>query len=717
MAGDRRRKAGGGRRQPSRRARGRRESATLDPDRVRGLLAAARRPLSARYLAKQLGIPGTGLRELRRLLARLEASGGVERHRGGWRLSREDGLVEALVDRDARGLSDDAGRRWSLDATEGVRSGDRVLAQPLGENAEVLEILEGRRDRWVGIVESRRRKRWLVPYRDDARWALRIEPGHEIGVRPGDVVVAVGVGRASRKGRGRAVPRVRVVERLGRPGDALADFEAVRWRHRLPRGFPEPVLSQAAALPEEVSDAEREQRRDLRDLGFVTIDPADARDHDDALRVERRSEGGWRLQVAIADVAHWVPVGSPLDREAYLRGNSVYFPERVIPMLPERLSSELCSLVPERDRLAVGGELDFDARARQLGCRVYEAVIRSRERFVYEEAASLLDGRETGHPLAAMLVSLGALSRALYRRRRSHSIDFDLPEPAFRWGGDGVPIDVQPASRTSAHRAVEEAMLAANRAVADLLLEAGIPAVHRVHEAPAPEDEAKLWSLLDALDLLPAEGPVALDGPGLSAVLGRSRGHFAETALPRMMLRAMRQARYAPDGRGHFALGFPDYLHFTSPIRRYADLSVHRSLKGLLGRGEDAPSSEDCARIATRASHRERLGLAAERERVHLAQCAFLSRHLGDRVMGSIRGISRHGFYVACDPWLVEGLVHVSRLPGFLAPDPLGLALVSKGNGERYALGDRVRVRVESVDPVRGRISFALEAHSPSEGF
>jgi len=315
-----------------------------------------------------------------------------------------------------------------------------------------------------------------------------------------------------------------------------------------------------------------------------------------------------------------------------------------------------------------------------------------------------------------MLASLGAMSRALYRRRRARSLDFDIPAPTFRWGPDGVPVDVQADSRTSAHRAVEESMLAANRAVASLLIEAGVPAVHRVHESPAPEDEEKLRARLEALGLLPEERTGPLDVASLSAALGRSRGHPAEIALRGTMLRAMRQARYAPQSFGHFALGFPDYLHFTSPIRRYADLSVHRSLKGLLGAEGAGPSNLDCARVAARVSHRERLGLAAERERALLARCAFLSRHLGERVTGTISAISRHGFYVAFDPWLVEGLVHVSRLPGFQTADPLGLVLVTQGGGVRYALGDRVRVRIQSADPLRGRIDLDLEAHSVSEG-
>jgi len=246
--------------------------------------------------------------------------------------------------------------------------------------------------------------------------------------------------------------------------------------------------------------------------------------------------------------------------------------------------------------------------------------------------------------------------------------------------------------------------------VASRLVEAGVAAVHRVHEAPTPEDEERLRERLDALGLLGDRGNGELDAAGLSAALRRARGHPAEAALQTTMLRAMRQARYAPEGLGHFALGFADYLHFTSPIRRYADLSVHRALKALLAGGPDAVSAQECARVAARTSFRERLSISAERERAGLARCAFLSRHVGASEEGTISGIAPHGFYVALDAWLVEGLVHVSRLPGFLVPDSLGLALVEERSGTRYGLGDRVRVCIDAADPVRSRIDFSLEA-------
>ena len=713
MAGGSRKGRGRAGEKPGRHARHAGKSAAVDAEQIRAALRGVRQPLTTRRLAARLGVDGRALRGLRRLLVRLEASGGVERSRGRWRLARGDGLVEAVVDRDGRALSDGAGRRWGLKSTDGARPGDRVLARPAGRDAEILQVVEGLRERWVGIVERRGRDHWLTPYRDDARWALRIGARDLLGARHGEVVAAVPAGGGSRRRRGRQPPKVRVVERLGHPGDSRADFAAVVWRHRLPVEFPEPVLAEAAALSATLDSQDLAARRDLRDADFVTIDPPDARDHDDAVRVQRRSAGGWRLQVAIADVAQWLPLASAMDREAYRRGNSVYFPERSIPMLPERLSGDLCSLRPGEDRLAVVVELDFDARARLVGRRIDEAVICSRARLAYEEAAPVVAGHDAGHPQAETLASLGALSRALYRRRRTRSVDFDIPEPVFRWGKDGRPVDVQPAVRTSAHRGVEEAMLAANRAVASLLVEAGVATVHRVHEAPTPEDGARLRERLDALGLLGDRDDGDLDAAGLSAALRRARGHTAEAALRTTMLRAMRQARYAPEGLGHFALGFSDYLHFTSPIRRYADLSVHRALKALFAGDHDATSTRDCARISARTSFRERLGIAAERERANLARCALLSRQLGASEQGTISGIAPHGFYVALDAWLVEGLVHVSRLPGFLVPDALGLALVEEGSGARYALGDRVRIRIEAADPVRNRIDFSLEARLP----
>jgi ribonuclease R len=429
----------------------------------------------------------------------------------------------------------------------------------------------------------------------------------------------------------------------------------------------------------------------------------------DAVCVEALPTGGWQLWVAIADVAHYVAPDTPIDAEALRRGNSVYFIDRALPMLPERLASGLCSLRPGEDRLVMVAELAVEPSGRVGRRSLYPGVIRSRARLAYEDVAAFVEGKGTDHPQAAALRELGRATATLARRRRAEgSIDFELPEAEIRPGPDGRALDIQRAARTRAHRAIEEAMLAANRAVAELLVEADVPAVHRVHEPPAAPDAESLEGLLRGLGLLESPLRGELSSRDVARALQRAAGRPIERFVHLAALRAMRQARYAAESRGHFALAFRDYLHFTSPIRRYADLVVHRVVKTLLS-GEDVHLTRGHAmRIAVRVSFRERQALEAEREVADLARCAFMTRYVGDEVPGTITGVAPHGLYVTLDPWFVEGLVHVSTLPEFVVPDDLGAALVAERSGRRYSLGDRLLVRVAKVDQIRARIDFEI---------
>jgi ribonuclease R len=686
-----------------RRARG----GALDPDRVVGALAGGgRNAQTAMRLLRRLGAPHHELRALRRMLRQLENEGRIERVEDGWRVPRADGLLEARLVAPGR-ARDDLGRDYRIDDAGDARPGDRVLVAPLaGGRGELLSVVGGERDHWIGIVRGHEKNRMLgvAPYRDDGDWWLRIARGDSGGARPGEVVRVVPAERRQRRSQREGPPWVRVAERLGHPGDPDADFAAVVWRHRLPVEFPDDALAQAEALRE--PDArEIASRTDLRDRAFATIDPATARDHDDAVCVER-TRGGYRLQVAIADVSRWVEPNSPIDREALRRGNSVYFTDRAIPMLPERLSGDVCSLRAGVDRLVLAVEMDFDARGEPGRMRFFEAVIRSRARLTYEQAAAAIEGDETV-PEAAMLRDLARLTRVLGERRRAAgSLDFELPSPVFLLDGEGHPIDVRAAPRNDAHRAIEEAMLAANRAVAEWLVQRAIEAVHRVHEPPAPPELARLTTELVALGLLDAGGGDELSSRELQQALARAVGSAAERWIHQLALRSMKRARYSARSIPHYALGFEHYLHFTSPIRRYADLAVHRALRAALAGDSPALTRARAEAIAVRSSYRERVAMLAEREMDQIKACVLLRDHVGERHEGTVTGLAPFGLFVTLDAWWVEGLVHVSRLSEFTELSENGRALVSAS--ARYELGDRVEVTIASADPVTARIDFEL---------
>ena len=509
--------------------------------------------------------------------------------------------------------------------------------------------------------------------------------------------------------------RVQAGARLGRVGDPDLDFAALRELHGLPERFPAACLAELDALAGDWADAG--ERLDLRALPFVTIDPERARDHDDAVFVEREG-AGFRLWVAIADVSHYVPAGSALDREARARANSVYLPERVVPMLPERLSGELCSLRPNEDRLVLAVELFVTADGVPQRRRVAAAWIRSRARLAYGQAAAWMAGAPGAAPaLAASLSALAAAGRSLRERRLAEgSLDLDLGEPEPELDARGRVVAIRPAARTEAHRAIEEAMLAANRVVAELLVTAGRPALHRVHEPPDPRELASLEPVLAGLGLWSGRlrrAPGPEDLPGLAAA-ARERGLRAVQAL---LVRSLRQAHYADRPLGHFALGFEHYLHFTSPIRRYADLAVHRAVKALLA-GERAPRGRGDARLAELAEHlslRERAVAKAEWQALDWKRAALLLPAVGRAFEGRVSGVAPAGLFVTLDAVCGDGLVPFRSLPGRAHLD---LRRMQIGVGRaRISLGDAVSVRLVGVDPARGRFRLALAGpHSEAAG-
>src|SRR6266699_4057035 len=596
--------------------------------------------------------------------------------------------------------------------------------------------------------------------------------------------------------RGGASPTGKVIEILGRPGDLGVDTEIIIRKHHLPHFFSADVLEEAEHRAKPVSDAELAGREDFRRLPIVTIDGETARDFDDAVYVERGSDGGWLLQVHIADVAHYVRTTTALDQEARLRGTSVYFPDRAVPMLPEALSNGMCSLKPREDRLVMSALMEFDAAGHMKSSHMTPGGIRSAERMTYTNVNKVIEGDAEMTERYASLVGhfrdMKELALLLNARRAEHgSIDFDLPEPVIEFDEEQRMTNITRSERNIAHRLIEEFMLAANRAVDSYLLRRGIESLHRVHEKPDARKVLEFEELARAFgyslgveDLHQREVAVRHGHVPAPAKAGRpdSYGHGRErgmnVAIPGselritpqhyqhlikkivgkpeerivsyLMLRSLKQARYAAEPLGHFALGFDEYTHFTSPIRRYPDLIVHRILKWALDHPKDVPASSkthaaaspgsqstlyshrNLKEIASETSEAERRANGAERELMDWKTAQFMEEHLGEEYDGLIISVQKYGCFVELFEVFVEGLLPVGALEEFAGTrcvlrerDHAIVALPGGGGrgtpGARrsrgaksrqleWHLGDKVRVRAERIDPMRKRVEFALVA-------
>ncbi len=539
----------------------------------------------------------------------------------------------------------------------------------------------------------------------------------------------------------------RVIEILGHPGDFGVDVEIVIRKHHLPHRFPPDVLDQAAGIPTEAPPEEISRRRDFRGMDVVTIDGETARDFDDAIWAERLPNGNFALHVHIADVSHYVAPGTPIDREAFLRGTSVYFPDRAVPMLPVELSTEICSLKPGADRLVLSVLLEIDHSGDVVSREFVRGVIRSVERLTYTDVHRLLDGdeglRERYRAIVERLGLMRELALILNRKRvRRGSIDFDLPEPLIEFNEWGEMAGVTRAPRNLAHRLIEEFMLAANETVAAHLETSAIPSVYRIHEPPDPrrvmefEEVASRfgYSLLSGpmpvkrfpivdrkrdgrkirKDLVLADERLVVSPRQYQRLVAKLEGRPEERILSFLMLRSLKQARYSPVNSGHFALAAKTYTHFTSPIRRYPDLAVHRILSAALDRTVSAKA--DLRLIADQCSETERRAADAERELVEWKKATFMAERLGDDFEALIISTAKYGFFVELTDLFVEGLVPIDTLPG----ERYGYRentrqIVGERSRHVFSIGDRVRVRLDRVDAVERKLQFSLVEDRPKK--
>jgi ribonuclease R len=607
-------------------------------------------------------------------------------------------------------------RRRSLN---GAVSGDTVLVRRMGRKAgpsdwklpegAVLQILAQRHETLVGTLETAGGRRWLVPY--DTKLSIELEVVDAEAIPETHyVVVAVERGR---------VAVGRVVEDLGDPAEPGVDVQVVLRHYGIPEDFPAPVLESLRAYPPDPRPEDWAGREDLREQVIVTIDGESSRDFDDAVSVERLPGGLFRLGVHIADVGHYVGEGTALDGEAYRRGTSVYYPDRAIPMLPEALSNGLCSLRPHVPRLTLSAFLDIDRDGRITAGRFAETVIRSTRRLTYNEVRRLLeepragDSAEYGPVLKAlrdMRILMGILHQA---RMVRGSIDFDLPEGNVELGTDGTVVGVTAAQRNVAHRIIEEFMIAANEAVAQELETRGVPALYRVHDAPSPDRLAELRDLLAPLGIELRGNYDSLHPTFLQEVLRVAQGMPAEPFVSTVVLRTMQRALYSPECRGHYALASRYYAHFTSPIRRYPDLVVHRSLRALVQGGdallERMQIADRLPAIGEHTSFTERRAEQSERDLLQWKKVRFLADRVGDTFPGRITGVQPFGLFVQLDDLFVDGLVPIRTMADdYYLYEADSHRLVGEHYRRVFRLADAVEVELAGINLRRRGLDFKI---------
>ncbi|RKH40647.1 ribonuclease R [Corallococcus sicarius] len=603
---------------------------------------------------------------------------------------------------------------------------DRVLVEVAGRpgrfEGRLLRVINRRRELAVGTYVEQGRHSVVNPTDTSLPGPIRV-PATQMA-RDGDLVkVRLGVGAdLLEPGQGLFGE---VAGSLGRPGEPSAEVLGSAFSQGFSDEFPPEVMDEADAFAVRVTEAEAtgENRRDLRPLPLITIDGEDARDFDDAVYAEPQANG-WRLVVAIADVSHYVRERSALDVEALNRATSVYLPDRVLPMLPERLSNGICSLRPDEDRLCMVADMTFDRQGTRRSSEIYPAVMRSVARCTYNEVQDVLDGKDVPHRNAfkPQFEQLMALARALMGMRKARgAIDFDVPEHKVVLGPDGLPLRMEKRERQDSHRLIEECMLAANEAVATYFQDEGLPTVYRFHGEPDPEKLAAFSVLAEAYGFhLSVDDGVS--SKELDAFISQLHGHPEQRALNQLLLRSMMQAVYTATRVGHYGLAAENYLHFTSPIRRYPDLLVHRVLKNVWARKGKKPSEAQLEReeerlegMAQQCSERERAAMTVEREVVSFYAALLMKDRVGEEFDATVAGIAEFGFFVELDTEHVEGLVKAETLGPGAKLDKRVHSLVYS-NGRRVRVGQKLRVRLLSASTVSRKIDFEalqFEGESP----
>ena len=703
------------------------------------VLAVARQqskyPLKMRELARALSVPDRNYPEFRNLIRRMVRDGSLVKLRHnkyGVPAAHGHAVGRIAIQTSGYGLVAPGNGAEEIfvaakhldQALHGDRVVVRVTCGARGDNrpeGELIRIVARAEQRVVGTYMKNERSGFFVSNDPRISVTIPIPNDHPHSAEHGQKVVVHLTFPSVH-----AHPQARIVEVLGDSDDPTIETLAFIKKRGLPLEFPGPVLEAADAALQHIPPAEIERRLDLRALTCFTIDPADARDHDDAVSLQVLDDGNYCLGIHIADVSHYVPEGSPLDREAMARGCSVYLPDRVIPMLPEKLSANICSLRPCEDRLTMSILTRITPEGELIDAQIAETIIRSRARLSYEDVQAVLDQRDGDNPAQAfadILKRMDALRSGLMAKRRDRgAIDFEIPEPQIVLDDEGQPIHIHPRARLNSHRLIEEFMLLGNEIVARYMAERRLPILYRVHEPPDGQKLAEFFSMGKALGYRLSKhaltkGKSASTRRGtiqqfLDEFKGKPIGHI----LCNRLLRSMKKAVYTPVNRGHFGLACDTYTHFTSPIRRYPDLILHRALRDALN---DATTPASMARRARRlpdigdlTTEREIAAQRAEWDAVQLMQILYLENKLGQHFDATIVDVRPIGFFVQLCDVLIEGLVHVKYLyDDYYIYHELQGTLVGDYTGKTFRIGDSVRVQLAQLDRQRLRIDFHLLSH------
>jgi len=695
----------------------------LSAEEILQLMEKEDRPLLLKEILRHLGLPKEERRKARELLRDLAEEGKIVRIRGNrYGLPSKMNLVVGKVKCHPDGYGFVIPEReGEEDIFIGPRNfkeamhGDRVVARvesirKKGREGKVIRILERGFHKVVGKFMKGENYSYLIPDDERILQEIFIPEGETKRARPNQVVVA----EVTQYPTERARPEGRIIAILGYPDDPEVEPQIIIHKYDLPHRFSSAALKEAKSVPLVPSPHEYTDRVDLRGIPTFTIDGEKAKDFDDAVSIEEVRGGGMRLYVSISDVSHYVKEGTALDEEAYLRGTSVYFPDRAIPMFPPELSNEICSLHPKVDRLTLTVELKYDANGEREGVRFYPSVIQSNERLTYTIVKKILldedaELKRRSRPILPSLELMADLSQKLRQRRVERgALDFDLPEPEIILNLQGETEDIIRAERNLAHQIIEEFMIAANEAAAHFIEESGSPFIYRIHEPPRGEaiDEFRRFISHLGYKMRKDSGHSPKE---LQKVLLEAKGRPEEKVINNVLLRSMKWAKYSAQNQGHFGLASEAYTHFTSPIRRYPDLIVHRLLKKVLFKQERKILEDELVKKADHLSRRERVAMEAEREILDRYRIRFMKEKVGEVFEGVISGVTAFGFFVELKDIFVEGLVRVTSLyDDYYHYHEKRYCLIGERTHKTFKIGDEVKVRLERVDVERRHIDFGL---------